>query len=174
MTAHVMKGDKEQLIADGMDDYLAKPASKAQIASILEKWLHRPSLKNSDFKKPNYEGKQIETAIDRTILQNLAEDTSIELVPQLIQTFINNAEERLHEIQKAAAEENSSRIEHEAHSLKSSAATFGAFQLHQIASELETAGKSNDHEKAKQLTDDLAPRCEQALDALSEYISEIS
>jgi signal transduction histidine kinase/DNA-binding response OmpR family regulator len=39
MTANAMKGDREQCFKAGMDDYLAKPVSKKELAEVLEKWL---------------------------------------------------------------------------------------------------------------------------------------
>jgi len=42
LTADAVKGDREQCLAAGMDDYLAKPFSQAELRSVLEKWLrHR-------------------------------------------------------------------------------------------------------------------------------------
>jgi CheY-like chemotaxis protein/HPt (histidine-containing phosphotransfer) domain-containing protein len=39
LTADAVKGDREQCLAAGMDDYLAKPFSQAELRSVLEKWL---------------------------------------------------------------------------------------------------------------------------------------
>ena|GEM_PF-3186390 len=39
MTANAMKGDREHCISSGMDDYIAKPVNKEELAMILEKWL---------------------------------------------------------------------------------------------------------------------------------------
>jgi CheY-like chemotaxis protein len=39
MTANAMAKDREECIEAGMDDYLAKPVKKDEIATILQKWL---------------------------------------------------------------------------------------------------------------------------------------
>ncbi|WP_295399633.1 PAS domain S-box protein [uncultured Thiocystis sp.] len=39
MTANAMQGDREQCLAAGMSDYVAKPVRPAALAEVLEKWL---------------------------------------------------------------------------------------------------------------------------------------
>jgi signal transduction histidine kinase/DNA-binding response OmpR family regulator len=39
LTANAMEGDRERCFAAGMDDYLAKPYSKKQLAQMLSRWL---------------------------------------------------------------------------------------------------------------------------------------
>ncbi len=48
LTAHAMKGDRERLIASGMDDYLAKPINKESLISVIEKYMKRKEF-SSDY-----------------------------------------------------------------------------------------------------------------------------
>jgi len=42
MTAHAMAGAREECLASGMDDYLAKPIEPAELGRVLGKWLTPP------------------------------------------------------------------------------------------------------------------------------------
>ena len=39
LTANAIAGDRERCLAAGMDDYLAKPFSREQLSTVLERWL---------------------------------------------------------------------------------------------------------------------------------------
>jgi CheY-like chemotaxis protein len=39
LTANAMDGDRDQCLAAGMDDYLAKPYTRIQLEQVLDRWL---------------------------------------------------------------------------------------------------------------------------------------
>jgi CheY-like chemotaxis protein len=43
LTANAMTGDREACIAGGMDDYLSKPFTRAQLQALLERWATSPA-----------------------------------------------------------------------------------------------------------------------------------
>ena len=47
MTAHAMKGDRENCLANGMDDYIPKPIKRELVFELIEKWV----FKRDDFYK---------------------------------------------------------------------------------------------------------------------------
>jgi PAS domain S-box-containing protein len=149
MTAHVMHGDRSKFLATGMDGYLSKPASREQILTCINEWLQpdAPELAQKRSLPPLQTeiGKnKFETLKPATLIQ-LAEDTDINLLPQLIDTFINTAKRQIESITLATSDMDFQKITAAAHSLKSSSATFGAFHLNELVKSIETASKENDH-----------------------------
>ena len=44
ITANVLDGDRELCLQAGMDDYLTKPFTQAQLRTVIERWAHKKSV----------------------------------------------------------------------------------------------------------------------------------
>ena len=168
MTAHVMRGDRESLLSKGMEDYLPKPVSKTQLLKMVRKW----TGSNSDA-EPVADEKTIQpddTILDHATLNQMAEDTSAEMLPDLIDTFITHARGRFLKIIAAADKMDLVQLESETHALKGSAVTFGSMRLHQLASDLELACKNKDENFIKKNANRISVEGELAVDALNAFL----
>ncbi|MBL4726430.1 MAG: response regulator [Rhizobiaceae bacterium] len=169
MTAHVMRGDRESLLSKGMDDYLPKPVSKLQLLEMVRKWAGDGGAGVKRFKKEKAISTD-EAVLDITALDQMAEDTSAEMLPELIETFITHARGRFLKIVAAAEKMDLVQLEAEAHALKGSAVTFGAVRLHQLASDLEQASKSGDETFIENNASLITDEGELVADALNAYL----
>ena len=46
MTAHAMEGDRESLIAAGMDDYISKPFNITQLSALIDRWRNKLAVQD--------------------------------------------------------------------------------------------------------------------------------
>jgi CheY-like chemotaxis protein len=46
MTAHAMEGDRESLIAAGMDDYISKPFNITQLGELIDRWRNKLAVQD--------------------------------------------------------------------------------------------------------------------------------
>jgi len=179
MTAHVMRGDRESLLSAGMDDYLPKPASKAQLLEMAQKWLSGSVPNISDEAEPvtsisTEADQEVRPPIDHATLIQLGEDTDPSMLPNLIGTFITHAKERFIAILEASEAKDMPAIEEESHALKSSAATFGAHRLHQLAADLEIAGREEDFVFVKQNAHYISEEGANAVTSLEAFLNDLN
>lgn len=75
--------------------------------------------------------------INTDVLARLADDVSIELMPELIQAFLTEVDTRLDSVKTTPLEDNENHIRTQVHSIKSCARTFGATELADKAAHIE-------------------------------------
>ena len=169
MTAHVMKGDRSKLLAQGMDDYLPKPTSRERLLTCIANWLDVDVDVDVHASPGDAPAKVSASPIDTSALRQLGEDTDPSLVPQLIETFLETAEQQMESIVSAAASSNIEQITQTAHALKSSSATFGAHRMNELVKSLESAGKLEDTATLADMVPHLEREAAAVFQALREY-----
>jgi HPt (histidine-containing phosphotransfer) domain-containing protein len=88
-----------------------------------------------------------EKTVDTEVFNQLKANTGHEFVVELVETFMEEAPIMLAELRAARLDSDAGRFRRAAHSLKSNANTFGAYQLAALARDLEMRGLDTDVER---------------------------
>ncbi|WP_341663401.1 ATP-binding protein [Vibrio sp.] len=182
LTAHALTGDKEMFLDAGMDDYLSKPVRLSQLIEKINLFLSDDSSRRSSKGRQleshdNSDDNTVETRIqekqvdlelvDETILEQMIEDTSADVLPMLIDHYLEESQERLNKIYQAIDEKDKNTLEFESHTLGSSALALGNRILSNLARKIEHLCIDNQEEQAYQLRDELKELAEKSLAALA-------
>ena len=177
LTAHAMKEDKARVFEAGMNDYISKPAKRDELLEILDLWVHERPWPEYDATLHNIEDKNVKTIetpiLDRQALVQLAEDTDIKIVPDLVSSFSKDVRQRIERIWTAMDKLDLETLELESHTLGSSSATFGAMQLHVLMRSMETACREKNTNDLEKLATRINEIMKDSLEALEEYVSDI-
>ena len=141
MTAYALEGDRERCIEAGMDDYISKPIRVEELMKSLEQV--QPARKAQRPTPPEVTTPVMpdsRPAVDQTVLDNLR-TVLHEEAGEVVGIFLDNGAKLLEEMCQALSKQDASAMEHAAHTLKSSSATFGALALSELCKELERMGR---------------------------------
>ncbi len=140
MTANTMEGDREKCLATGMDDYVSKPLKETDLHEVLARVPQRPLPSQEKVSADPF-------AVDPEALARLRELGGAggeALLESLAEQFIEGGSVLLEALQSAVASGDSSAAGRAAHTLRGSAANFGAHALvlecAKIEALLETGG----------------------------------
>ena len=158
LTANALSGESERCRAVGMDDYLSKPASLAELAAALDKWL--PAVAAS----PAAPG-STPMPVDVTVLEALV-GSDQQIIREFLQEFRVTALRSAAELADACAAQRPADAAAIAHKLKSSARSVGALKLGELCSAMEAAAAAGEHTALAALL----PRFEAEMAAVDGYL----
>jgi two-component system sensor histidine kinase/response regulator len=165
MTAGAMMGDESKCLDAGMDAYLSKPIKADGLATMVERWTMLGTHTRS--------GRRFDKAesgpLDSALIAGLRE-LGVEEFGKLVALFLKDGAGRVAALRSAEAVGDGSAIEKLAHSLKGSAATFGAGSLAQRCDELQVLASSGDLAESARLIDSVDAGFLKASQALREEL----
>jgi CheY-like chemotaxis protein len=136
MTANVMAGDREKVIAAGMNDHIAKPINVEEMFATLARWIRpaKPAAGAALTPGAVLARLGINAAVGRT-----ATAGNEALYQRLLNSFADQESDAVERFLQARAAGNSEAALRILHDLKSVSGTIGADGIQRAAAELESA-----------------------------------
>ncbi|PVX36455.1 response regulator [Janthinobacterium sp. 78] len=181
LTANAILGDRELCLDAGMDDYLAKPYTRAALLAVLARWrpasaapqaAEAPAAQTLAVTAQAAQQAPAEPAalLDAAALQNLRamrRPGRPDVLGRIIDLFYSDAPRLLGQLEVAAEASDTAALQLAAHTLKSSCANVGALGLSATCREIEQYARGNDVASALQHIRGIQQELDRVLAALA-------
>jgi two-component system sensor histidine kinase/response regulator len=146
MTASTMKGDREQCLAAGMDDYVAKPVDPESLSAAIARAMNRVGARNAgetaDGIDEFHRGRRApEPLVDRSMLNERCEGDP-QMHRRLVSLFAEQSRAAMADIARAVGTRDPKALHRSAHRLKGNSASVGAVRMAEICERLCRAGRA--------------------------------
>jgi PAS domain S-box-containing protein len=131
MTASAMQGDREQCLAAGMNDYLAKPVSAFDLATVVARWL-RTGVKSAAQPPSAADSAAFDP---RSLLARLGDDR--DLACTIINGFLNDLPRQLDALTASVIDGDARGAQRHAHTIRGAALSVSGALLVDVAWVLE-------------------------------------
>ena len=139
-----MAGERDKVIAAGMDDYLSKPLRTNSLERMLERYVQDTAQVTPEAAAPpSAEGEDTGSAVVEL-------DMTIERSPRLVSLFLTRVPENLDELGAAVAAGDARVVRERAHKLKGSALALGADAMAHEAEALQVRAENKDLDGAEE------------------------
>jgi len=144
MTANAMAGDKEKVIASGMNDHIAKPINFKIMIETMANWIDVSDTQQLNMKDPkeatdkHKENFDYLTGINTKIGLEITQGNE-KLYVRLLEKFYQSQNNFIEQFQQASQSSDRTAAERVAHTLKGVAGSIGATAVQESANLLESA-----------------------------------
>lgn len=155
MTANAMAGDKEKVIASGMNDHIAKPINLKIMIETMANWIDVSDAQQLSMKEPKEANDEHKinfdclTGINAKIGLEITQGNE-KLYVRLLEKFYQSQNDFIEQFSLASQSADKAAAERVAHTLKGVAGSIGATAVQASASALEDA--CNQKDESSQIT----------------------
>ena len=161
MTAHAMKGDREECLAAGMDDYVSKPIRRDELRRAIEQAVARPAAVGAAPSAKRHVEPVTSATWDRGVALDAAAGDE-ELLQEVLEAVVEECPVCLQQVEQAINQADADLLRRSAHTVKSNLRMIGAAEAAELALQLEMIGKGGDCNGA----DDLLLQLQRLTDAV--------
>ncbi|WP_162888725.1 response regulator [Dechloromonas sp. HYN0024] len=144
LTANAMKGDRERCVAAGMDDYLPKPYSGAELLAVLGRWLPADQLVAQAGDASLAAPGELAGPLDPEALEKIRALAPDALVQRVLVAYLQGAERDWQRFDQGLTDGDADVLAGVAHSLKSSSFNIGANRLAEMCGDIEQFGRDGE------------------------------
>jgi two-component system sensor histidine kinase/response regulator len=154
MTAHAMKGDREECLAAGMDGYVAKPIRRGELQQVLKEVLDDESTTISAAHRKVPDGAAILSPLNWEHALATTEGDS-DLLKQVLTSFIEESPLLLDQMHQALRDADPRALRRAAHTLKGGLQILGHTRARELAECLEEPEKCDQSDASRQMVEAL-------------------
>ncbi len=156
LTANVMEGDRDHCLQAGMDDYLSKPFSRAQLVEVINSRRdsqpatavaaaipNEQSPEAGDTDASHAGNAMLDPSAIRAI-RELQQPGNPDLLSRVVSLYLEDCPGLLNGLRKSIEESDAENVRQHAHRFKSGSANLGATGLAELCKQLEYKGREND------------------------------
>jgi len=167
LTANARKEDRDRCLDCGMNDYLSKPFTMAQLRNIILKWhdtkeghdYNNSQLFTSAADKlespASHAGDSLLDVDTLNSIRALQNPKSPNILEQLFEIYHGSASELIKELSSSIQNESYGSIRNSAHSLKSSSGNIGARRIFELSAKLEEMGRDEEIDGASKILEEI-------------------
>jgi diguanylate cyclase (GGDEF)-like protein len=181
MTANNSKAEEEHCKDVGMNDFLPKPLSLSGLSEKLQQWVatqykraqesHSQTSSPSQVKQPEAAYRSL--SYDVKVIEALREAVG-EVVSSMVAAFVEDTPVYLEKLRAAAIENNARHVREMAHTIKGSAANFGAYDLVELSRVLEDRAAQEDLSRVQDHVTKISDAFDILKDDLKQEISPVN
>lgn len=169
LTANALAGEADRCFEAGMDDYMSKPVTLAELRRVLGRWMTpvRDPLSVTKSSDPRRSARGEVSPIDRALLSDILGGDDLELFEMVSASFRDTAGVLFEDLRRSIAERRGAAVRLAAHKAGGAAGSLAAIPLREALSRVEMSVGEEDWS----VIDNLSGEVDSRLQDLMTYLA---